>query len=121
MSRGNNLNRNPKKSLSTESRNYGYIQTCTSTDDGRGGEIKVWVNSPSEPQALAVLPMSAHQINHYKSINVEASILIKIRAEVEIKETSRVLVGTRIFEIQKIENIQERDIVNWALCKESRT
>lgn len=121
MRKGNNLQRNPRKSLSTETRDYGYIQSCTSISDGRGGETKSWVNAPPEPQALAILPLSAKQITYYTSINVEATILIKMRAEIVIKETDRIKVGTRIFEVLKIENIQERGIVNWVLCKERRT
>lgn len=69
---------------------------------------------------MALLSMSAKQVLEYKSVNVEASHLIKIRGEIAVSELNRVVVGSRIFEILNVEDIQERGIVKWISCKERR-
>ena len=120
MSRGNDLTRYSKKKLSTQMRVYGYIQLCIPVDDGAGGETLAWTNTTIAPHALALLPLSAMQIMQYKSVDVSASHLIKIRGEIEITELNRVAVGDRVFEILTTEDIQDRGIVKWVTCKERR-
>jgi len=121
MSRqGNNLRRRPKRSLSTESRAYGYIQENTPVSDGEGGSVDSWVNINTNAHSMALISVSAQQVIEYKTVNVEASHLIKIRGEIVVSELNRIVIGSRIFEILDIEDIQERGIVNWIECKERR-
>lgn len=117
---GNNLKRIPGKSLSTECRHYGFIQSAGKVDDGRGGFIDGWVNTHQNAHSMALLPMTAKQVLEYKSVNVEASHLIKIRGEIEVSELNRVVIDSREFEILTVEDIQERGIVKWIECKERR-
>ena len=122
MSRhGNNLRRISKKSLSTQTRSYAYIQTLTPTADSRGGETKAWANTPDALQAMGISPLTAKQIYEYRTLNVEATHFIKIRGEVAATELNRILFGTREFEILTVEDIQERGIVKWLTCKERRS
>lgn len=112
-----------KKGMATEARHYGYIQAATPTDDGRGGEALVWAATHVAPHALSVSPISARQIAEYASINVEATHIIKIRAEITITELNRIQVTTlsnRIFEVLTVEDIQERGILKFITCKERR-
>jgi SPP1 family predicted phage head-tail adaptor len=120
MSRGNDLRRISKKSLSTQTRAYAYIQQLTNVDDDRGGFTKSWVNTTVEPHAMAIMPLSAKQIFEYRSLNVEATHFIKIRGEVEVNELNQILYGSREFEILTVEDIQERGIVKWITSKERR-
>jgi len=121
MSHGNNLKIYPNKSLSTETRSYCYIQTCTSISDGEGGFSETWVNAHPSPHALAVLPITATQLKNYDSINVEATHLVKIRGEIVVTSVDRILtVDDIVYEILNIRDVQDRGIVNWVLCKERR-
>jgi len=120
--RGNNLTIYPqKKSLSTESRSYGYIQTSTRTKDGEGGYTTTWGNAHPSPHAMAVLPLTAIQLLNYDSVNVEATHLVKIRGEIVITELNRIFtVDNIIYEVLNIRDVQDRGIVKWVLCKERR-
>ena len=125
---GNDLKKRAGKTLTTQCREYGYIQENTPVKDGRGSYSESWSNTHVNPHAMAILPMTAKQIMEYRSVNVEASHLIKIRGEIEISELNRIIVEsgtapnvkTRIFEILSVEDIQERGIVKWISTKERR-
>ena len=121
---GNDLKRIPTKSLSTQSRDYGFIQEVTKVSDGEGGFVPSWANAHVNPHSMALLTLTAKQVFEYKSINVEASHLIKIRGEIEVSELNRVVITQnnkeRIFEILDVEDIQERGIVKWIFTKERR-
>ena len=119
---GNNLKRFGTKSLSTESRGYGYIQTCEATRDGRGNEKKDWENTPAQPQSMSITSLSATQKEEYRSQNVEATHLVKIRGEIVINELNRIeTIEGKIFEVLTAEDIQDRGIVWWVICKERRS
>lgn len=67
----------------------------------------------------AIYPISSKQVFEYKSINIEASHLIKIRGKIEISEnTQDFLFKNREFEILTVENLQERNIISIIMCKE---
>jgi head-tail adaptor len=122
MNRGsNNLRRNPNKSLSTETRLYGYIQRGVSSDDGRGGESIAWENTTTNPLAFALLPLSAKQVMDFKSINVEASHMVKVRGEIDILEDDRLFIKNRVFKVLTVEDIQEKGRLKIATCKERRS
>lgn len=111
--------REPRKSLATECNKTIYIQTFTDTDDGEGGFAKAWADSASYYWA-AVLPMRATQIYNFKSVNVEATHMVKIRGLNSIDESQRIRFGTRIFEVLTVEDVQEREFVKWVMVKERR-
>jgi SPP1 family predicted phage head-tail adaptor len=112
------MEREGKKSLSTELRHYVTILTETSTADGEGGFTVAWAES--DPVAAQVSPIQARQVFQYRSINVEATHLIKVRGETVVGETNKIKFGAREFEVLTCEDIQERGIVKVITCKEVR-
>jgi len=113
-----NYQRQGKKTLATELRHYITIQYLTKLEDGEGGYIESWHSRPKI--AAAIYPIRAAQVLEYRSINVEASHIIKIRGKIDLTEVDRIYwdVKEKIFEILTIENIQEQDWVKWITCKE---
>lgn len=119
--RGNNLQKRPGKSLSTETDKYGFVQQNVNVPDGRGGFTQEWTNTSPKEHSMAILPLTAKQVLEYKSVNVEASHLIKMRAEIPVSELNRIVYNGRIFEILSAEDIQEKGVVNWVFTKERRS
>jgi len=110
--------RKGKKTLATECRHYVYIQRKRNVDDGEGGYVVTW--SSIKRIAAAIYPIRAAQLFEYRSINVEATHIIRIRGKIDLTEVDRVYWGVKdkIFEILTIENIQEQDWVKILTCKE---
>jgi len=107
-----------KKSFATELRHYVSIQYFTKAYDGEGGYIESW--SEKNNIAAAIYPIRAEQLFEYRSINVEATHIIKIRGKIELTEVDRIYwdVKDKTFEILTIENVQEQDWVKVITCKE---
>jgi len=110
--------REGRKSLATELRHYITVQYLSKLSDGEGGYYESWHSRPNI--AAAIYPMRAEQIWEYRSINVEATHIIKIRGKIDLTEVDRIYwnVKEKIFEILTIENIQEQDWVKVITCKE---
>jgi|WetSurMetagenome_2_1015567.scaffolds.fasta_scaffold207254_3 SPP1 family predicted phage head-tail adaptor len=107
-----------RKTSATVMRHYVEIQAVTRTNDGEGGVTVSW--STSATVAASVDPIKAIQQFNYKSVNVDATHLIKIRGEITINEKNRILWGSRIFEILTIEDINENGILKVITTKEAR-
>jgi head-tail adaptor len=125
--------REPKKTLSTQLNKRVQIQTVQSVSDGEGGFTDTWVSIKNQDGTVklfwaGVCPIKATQQATYKSTNVEATHLIKVRAKIvlhdgteyKLKESDRFLYNTRIFEILFIEDIQERGVLKLCTCLERR-
>jgi SPP1 family predicted phage head-tail adaptor len=111
------MDRQGKKTNASEFRHYILIQRKGElTTDGEGGFEDAW--SDVESTWAAVYPVRAQQLFEYRSINVEATHIIKVRGETDIVEADRVSFDSRYFEILTVENIQERCIEKVATCKE---
>jgi SPP1 family predicted phage head-tail adaptor len=110
------MNREGKKSLASEARHYIIIQTITQTSDGEGGFTDTWTDSSTI--SAAIYPIKAEQQFKYKSLNVEATHYVKIRGDLVITEKNRIKFRARFFEILTVENIQERGIEKFLVCKE---
>ncbi|MBN1604619.1 MAG: phage head closure protein [Chitinispirillaceae bacterium] len=102
------MDRKSKKTNATRRKHLVYIQTKTSASDGRGGFTETW--NEIGPVWASVDPIRAVKLQEYRSANVNATHLINISAKASITEHNRIRFGTRYFEIQTIENLQERDI-----------
>lgn len=107
-----------RKSFANEARHYVIIQENTSTTDGDGGFTDSWKDVSTV--AAAIYPIFAKQVFQYRSINIQASHIIKMRGEITINEGNRIKFGIRIFQILFIENVQERGIEKLITCKELR-
>jgi len=123
--RGNNLSRMGKnRSLSTESNTYGFIQSCVLVSDDSASLVEEWANTSTNPHYFALIPKASLQVWEEKTVNVEATHIIKMRAEIPVSQLDRIVVDPgggkpeRIFEILTVSDIQERGIVNWIITKE---
>lgn len=112
------LERQGKKSLSSELRHYITIQTASGPLDGEGGETVSWVDT--KDCFAAVLPIQAKQQFNLKSIDVDATHFVKVRGYIDIQEKQRVKFGSRFLEVLTVENIQELDVMKFCVCKEMR-
>lgn len=110
--------REGRKSLATELRHYITIQYLSKLSDGEGGYVESWHSRSNI--AAAIYPIRAEQLFEYRSINVQATHIIKIRGKIDLTEVDRIYwnVKEKIFEILTIENIQEQDWVKVITCKE---
>jgi len=113
--------REGQKSLATELRHRIVIQYLSKVSDGEGGCVESW-HTRSNVYA-AIYPIRAQKVWEYRSINVEATHIIKIRGRIDLTEVDRIYwdVKDKLFEILTIENIQEQDWVKWITCKERST
>ena len=112
------MKRERKRSQASQAQHYIYIQRVVRRDDGEGGQSKEWVDV--QRVSAAVLPIRAHQRLEYKTINVDATHLIKIRGRLSLNEKNRFRFNDRIFEILTIEDLQERGFVKVCTCLEKR-
>jgi SPP1 family predicted phage head-tail adaptor len=110
--------REVRKTQASQAQHYIYIQTKTATTDEEGGFSENWQSGNAIPAAIS--PIQARQVFQYKSVNVDATHLIKVRGRTTVSEKDRILYGIRVFEILTIENIQERDFVKVITCMEKR-
>jgi SPP1 family predicted phage head-tail adaptor len=107
-----------KKTSATVMRHYVEIQSVTRSSDSEGGVSTSW--STTATVAASVDPIKAIQQFNYKSVNVDATHLIKMRGENTVVEKNRIKWGTRIFEILTIEDINENGILKVITTKEAR-
>ncbi len=110
------MDRQNKKSLATVLRHRLELQTKQPVSDGEGGFIEEYTTTYSFWGSLD--PIKATQVFEYRSINVDATHLVKARGELTITNTQRIKFGTRYFEILYVEDIQERSILKVVTCKE---
>jgi|GEM_PF-969269 len=107
-----------RKSDSTRLRHYIDVQSLDHTPDGAGGFTDAWTKAWSE--WASVNPLKADQVFEYRSKNVHATHLIKVRGYSQLSELNRILFDGRTFEVLTVENLQERDFIKLATCKEVR-
>lgn len=107
-----------KKTLASQLRHRVSIQSRTDVSDGEGGQEVSW--STDSTVYAAIYPTSASQVWEYRTVNVEATHVVKLRGYVTISEENRILFGSRVFEVLTVENYQERDFTQVVTCKEKR-
>jgi SPP1 family predicted phage head-tail adaptor len=112
------ISREGKKTMATELRHRVAIQTLDQTTDNEGGFTSEWTTA-SEAWA-AVLPIRAAQVFEFRSVNVDATHVVKLRGEVAISEGQRILFDDREFDVLTVEDFQERGIYKWVVCNEKR-
>lgn len=112
------FDRQIRKTSASVMRHYIEIQTVSRSDDTEGGVSVSW--STTATVAASVDPIKAIQQFNYKSVNVDATHLIKIRGEIAISELNRIKWGSRTFEILTVEDINENGILKVITTKEAR-
>jgi SPP1 family predicted phage head-tail adaptor len=113
------MERQIKKSLATVLRHRVDVQTETRTGDGQGGYTAGWATASANVPA-AIDPIQARQQFINASVGVDATHVFKMRADVTVAETQRILWGSRVFEILTIENINENGELLFITTKERR-
>ncbi len=112
------MDRVGKKTLATELRHRITIYQITSTTDGEGGFGETL--SVVKTCSAAIYPLRAIQQFEYKSINVDATHIIKLRGYIDIDELYVIKFGTRTFDVLTVENIQEQNYEQVVTCRERR-
>lgn len=115
-----------KKSLASRCRHYVDYQAKTETPDGEGGFTEVWANISGATQIpTEILPINAERKAEMRSENVVATHYLHVRSNIPVEEVGRAVfvtpAGTRYFYIHTVENVQERDIVQFLIAEERRT
>ena len=113
------MDRQIKKSLATVLRHRVDVQTETRTSDGQGGYTASWATASASVPA-AIDPIQARQQFINASVGVDATHVIKMRADVTVDEKQRILWGSRVFEILTIEEINENGELLFITTKERR-
>lgn len=108
-----------KKSLATVLRHRITVQSETRTDDGEGGYAAAWVDVAGDVPA-SVDPIQARQQFQNRSVGVDATHVIKTRADVTVEEGYRIAWGSRTFEVLTVENINEIGEMLYIVTKERR-
>lgn len=116
------LPRQGRKTLASEARNLITIQRLERVEDGEGGHTEIWVNRLPSVWA-SISPIRADQRAEYKTQNVHATHLVRVRGCVDVVDTgeNRILWGDRVFHIRTAEDLQERGVVKVLTCEEIRT
>jgi SPP1 family predicted phage head-tail adaptor len=107
-----------EKSLATRARHYLTLQRKTETSDGEGGFTESWADQLYFFGSLD--PLKAWQQYNNASVGVDTTHIVATRGLIDVKEHDRVKLGSRIFEVQTVENIEERGFVQVITCKERR-
>lgn len=102
--------------MSSDLRHQIEIQSLTSASDGAGGFTDIWETTITTWASIS--PISAKQRDYYNSLSTEITHIIKIRGDVDCRDTYKIKYDNREFEILTVENIQERDLLKIITCKE---
>lgn len=94
------------------------LQKVTKTKDEEGNFNDVWATV--QTCWARVKPMSSKQKTEYKSVEVEATHLIKVRGSITVEESYQVLFKEREFEILTVDDEKEMGIAKWIVTKERR-
>lgn len=112
------MKRYSKKTPSTYLKHSITIKSKVKVSDGEGGFDETLKNISNV--FASVDPLKAEKKAELKSINVDATHLIKVRGYTIISENDIIYFNDREFEVLTIENIQERDFLKFIYCKERR-
>ena len=97
-------------------RHYVKLQSSTQAQSGYGEESKTWATD--ESIFAEIKPLRGSELLEYQQINSELTHRIIIRYTSNATSAKRILFGTRIFDINVVRNIDERNIYQELLCKE---
>jgi SPP1 family predicted phage head-tail adaptor len=97
-------------------RHYVQLESSANAQDDYGEQSKVW--STEESFYASVQPLRGQELLEFQQINAELSHRIIIRHTSNVTPAKRIKFGTRIFDINVVRNIDERNIMQELLCKE---
>ena len=97
-------------------RHYVQIQSSANAQDDCGQQSKVWTTE--ESIFASIQPLRGQELLEFQQINAELTHRIIIRYTSNATPAKRIKFGTRIFDINVVRNINERNIMQELLCKE---
>ena len=97
-------------------RHYVKLQSSTSAQDEYNQEFKTWATD--ESIFAQIKPLRGAELLEYQQLSTELSHSIIIRYTSNATPAKRILWGTRIFDINVVRNVDERNIYQELLCKE---
>lgn len=92
------------------------IQNKTTIKDTVGQEKETWVDLATVWASIE--PLKGREYFAAHAVNAENTIKIRIRYYPGLKPTHRIKYGTRIFDIQSVINVDERNIEMILMCVE---
>lgn len=116
--RSHGIQRWGRKTLATECRHRVVVRRPVRTPDGRGGFSTAYVNADTVWVGIAAI--GATKQAEYRTLNIKATHWIRFRGGLDIREDDHIAWGTRVFEVETIEDFQERGIMKLAICVERR-
>lgn len=97
-------------------RHYVQLQSSADAQDDYGQQSKVWTTE--ESIFASIQPLRGQELLEFQQINAELTHKIFIRHTSNATPAKRIKFGTRIFDINVVRNIDERNIMQELLCKE---
>ena len=94
------------------------IQTSSDTQNAYGEIEKAWTTAKTV--WASVEPLTGRELFQAQQVVATASHRVRIRYDSTVTETSRVLFGSRIFDINAIMNRDERNAEIELLCTEAK-
>jgi SPP1 family predicted phage head-tail adaptor len=97
-------------------KNLVSLQSASSTQGSTGEESQTW--STYATAWASISPMAGRELEHASQVFASANYKIIIRHNSSVTPSHRVLWGTRIFEINAVLNVLERNREMELYCKE---
>lgn len=92
------------------------IQSYTATRDATGGEVETWATVATLWAQVRATGGGERYIN--QQIVAQVTHTVSLRYTAGITPKMRVLIGSRVLDIQQVQNVDERNIETRLLCKE---
>jgi len=98
-------------------RHYVDLQSSSDVPNDVGEIEKDWSTFASVWASIE--PLSGRELLQYQQLNAELSHRIVIRYNSSINNKCRVVFDSRIFDINVVKNLEERNVHQELLCKEA--
>lgn len=98
-------------------RHYVDLQSSSDVPNEVGEREKTWTTFASVWASIE--PLSGRKLLQYQHLNAELSHRIVIRYNSSVTSKCRIVFGTRIFDINVVKNLEERNIYLEILGKEA--
>lgn len=93
------------------------IERYTQSQNAFGEVIEAWGTLLSTHADIQ--PIRGKEYFESKSINAEVTHRVILRYQAEIKPSDRVIFNTRVFQIESVINVDERNILHELICIET--
>lgn len=98
-------------------RHYVDLQSSDDVPNELGEIEKIWSTFASVWASIE--PLSGRELLQYQQLNAELSHRVVIRYNSSVDSKCRIVIGTRVLDINVVKNPEERNIFLELLCKEA--